>query len=128
MSFTKKDRNFQPYDGKVFPEQLQTPIGSGCFARIIADALHSEFGGTNAAVKLVMSLTAANERAVKNWFSAKNGPSGPHLIVLARRSEKVLETFLVLAGRPDLLKVKKLTDARIKLQEMLRLLDEVLGQ
>jgi hypothetical protein len=31
-------------------------------------------------VKTVVGLTGANERAVKNWFQAKNGPSGEFLM------------------------------------------------
>jgi hypothetical protein len=41
-----------------------------------------------------------------------------------RHSKEVFETFLTLAGRRELLTVKKLTDARKKLQEMLGLMDE----
>jgi hypothetical protein len=56
------------YSGITFP--------SGRFPGAIAAALHREYGATHAAVKTVVGLTGANERAVKNWFKAKNGPSG----------------------------------------------------
>jgi len=127
MSFAKKGRNIRSGIGKEFPgAEVQAPLGSGRFAAIIADALHREFGETHAAVKLVASFTHANERAVKNWFAAKNGPGGPHLITLMRHSEEVFEAFIVLAGRQDLLTIKKFSEARATLQEMLRLLDELL--
>jgi hypothetical protein len=126
MSRTKKDRNIQYKSGKEFPdEDMKTPLGSSRFATIIADALQREFGGTNAAVKIVVGFTHANERAVKNWFSAKNGPGGPHLVALMRHSEEVLDTLLILAGRQHLLTLKKISDVRLKVQQMLELLDEI---
>ena len=36
---------------------------------------------------------------MKNWFDAKNGPSGEFLIALCAHSDEVLETFLLMAGR-----------------------------
>ena len=73
-------------------------------------------------------VTGSNERAVRNWFSAQNGPSGENLIDLIRHSDEVLETVLLMAGRTDLAKAKKLGDTRRKLQEMLTLLDEIEGR
>src|SRR5437867_750211 len=58
MSFTKKDRRIRSISGITFP--------SGSFAGAIAAALHREYGATHAAVKTVVGLTGANERAVKN--------------------------------------------------------------
>ncbi|KIM00564.1 hypothetical protein CCC_03166 [Paramagnetospirillum magnetotacticum MS-1] len=74
---------------------------------------------------MVVALTGANARAVRNWFAAKNGPSGENLIDLMRHSDEVLEAVLVMAGRVDLAKVKKLGDARKQLQQMLALIDEI---
>jgi hypothetical protein len=65
------------------------------------------------------------ERAVKNWFQAKNGPSGELLVALCRHSELVLETVLRLAGRSELIRIKKLTDFRSRIQEMRALLDDL---
>ena len=126
MSRTKKDRNIQSKSGKEFPaDDMKAPLASSQFAAIIADALRREFGGTNSAVKVVVGFTHANERAVKNWFSAKNGPGGSHLVALMRHSEEVFETLLILAGRRHLLTVKKISDVRVKVQQMLELLDEI---
>jgi len=41
----------------------------------------------------------ASERTVKYWFSSERGPSGDHLIALARHSDAVLYVVLALAGR-----------------------------
>jgi len=116
MSLTKKDRIIQSISGITFP--------AGRFAGSIAAALHREYGATHAAVKTVVGLTGANERAVKNWFEAKNGPSGESLVALCRHSDAVLETFLLMTGREEQVKAKKIVDATKKLRELLDLLDE----
>ena len=48
---------------------------------------------------MVVQLTGANDRTVRNWFEAKNGPSGELLVALCRHSDEVLDTVLRLAGR-----------------------------
>jgi tRNA A37 threonylcarbamoyladenosine synthetase subunit TsaC/SUA5/YrdC len=117
MSPTKEDRIIRSISGRNLPGVR--------FSDAIADALRREYGGTHAAVKTVVGLIGANERAVKNWFDAKNGPSGELLIALCRHSNQVLETVLLLAGRTDHIKAKKLVDAKHKIREMLALLDEL---
>jgi hypothetical protein len=123
MSPTQKDRILQSDSGRSLPP----PPGPSAFPEVIAEALRREFGGTPAAVKVVVRLTRANERAVKNWFHAKNGPSGENLVTLLRHSDEVLESVLQLAGRQDLIVARKLTGAREKLREMLALIDELEG-
>lgn len=78
---------------------------------------------THAAIKTVVALTGANERAVKNWFDAKNGPSGEFLIALCSHSDEVLETFLVMAGRTQHVQANKVVEATNKLREILVVLD-----
>lgn len=95
------------------------------FTAIIAVALRQAYGGTNAAVKTVVTLTYANERTVKNWFQAKNAPNGENLVELARHSDEVLEAFLLMAGRREILSAKKLVNARGKLVEMLELISQL---
>ena len=115
MSLTKKDRIIRSVSGITFPP--------GGFANAIAAALRREYGATHAAVKIVVGLTGANERAVKNWFAAKNAPSGAFIVALCRHSNEVFETFLSMAGREEQMKVKKIIDATSKLRELLVLLD-----
>ena len=115
MSLTKKDRIIRSVSGISFP--------SGGIARAIATALHKEYGATHAAIKTVVELTGANERAVKNWFDAKNGPSGEFIIALRAHSDEVLETLLLMAGRTDHGKAKRVLEATSKLREVLVLLD-----
>ena len=119
MSLTKKDRKIRSFSGIAFPP--------GRFAEAMATALQREYGATHAAVKTVVSLTGANERTVKNWFAAKNGPGGEFLVALCRHSYEVLETFLAMAGRESHVKATKIVDATNKLREILVLLDELQG-
>ena len=65
----------------------------------IAAALHRQYDGLHGGIEIVVQLTGANERTVRNWFDAKNGPSGELLIALCRHSDEVLATVLNLAGR-----------------------------
>lgn len=117
MSFAKNDRTNRSIPGKT--------LHSERFSDAIARALHREFDHTHAAVKTVVALTGANERAVRNWFDAKNGPNGEFLIALCRHSDQVLETFLLLAGRTEHVKAKKVVEAKQKLREILTLVSEL---
>jgi hypothetical protein len=119
MSPTNKDRNIRSETGKGFPISTGGRLGAAAFASAIATALRSDFGEDRSAVKTIASLTLANERAVKNWFNGINGPSGEFLLLLCRHSDSVLETFLMLSGHGDLVKVKKFGDVKTKLNEML---------
>ncbi|MDX8401414.1 MAG: hypothetical protein R8K47_02150 [Mariprofundaceae bacterium] len=56
-------------------------------------------GGTHRTIKMAMRWTGASERTVKYWFAGERGPSGDHLISLARHSGAVLCIILALAGR-----------------------------
>lgn len=124
MSYPKTDRKIQSSAAISLPES-QGVLPNKALARILSDALHREYGKTHAAIKTVAGLTEANDRAVKNWFEAVNGPGGPHMIALMRHSDEVFETVMLLAGRRELLVRKKLLDARAKLERMLQLLDEL---
>ena len=117
MSLTKSDRKNRSLHGKTLHAER--------FSDAIARALHREFDHTHAAIKTVVALTGANERAVRNWFDAKNGPNGEFLIALCRHSDQVLETLLLLAGRTEHVKTRKIVEATQKLRELLTLLNEL---
>jgi hypothetical protein len=122
MSRSQKDRKLRSKTEKLF---LQDAAEGFDFTQAIAEALRREYGQSPAAVKTVVRLTRTNPRAVRNWFSANNGPNGENLVVLVRHSEEVLETVLQLAGRQDLVTARKLAGAREKLREMLEMIDEL---
>lgn len=63
--------------------------------------------------------TGANEKTVKNWFSGTYGPSGEHLVALARHSDEVLAAFLAMAGREDLMIAIKLEAAERAIADLL---------
>ncbi len=129
MSFRKKGRKFRPVSGKTIPRSPGRVAASDGyeFTSVIAETLRETFGGTRMSVKTVMAYTGAGERTVKNWFEGKNGPNGENLVGLVRHSDEVLEAFLLMAGREDILAGKLLVDARDKLVEMLKIIDQLLA-
>lgn len=123
MSLPKSDRNFRSGSRKNLSEAA--PLSSVEFSRTIADALHQQYGRTHAAIKTVVSVTQANQRAVKNWFDAKNAPRGHHLVQLVRHSDHVLEALLDVSGRHEVLQAKRFADTKALLLQMLKLIDEM---
>jgi hypothetical protein len=111
-----------PKKGKVFPNRDGQSHSEIDYATAIAAALREDLGGTHRATKTVMRWTGASERAVKNWFAARSGPSGEHLVALTRHSDAVFGAFMRLAGRDQALAAKKLIDARDALVKMLELI------
>ncbi len=127
MSFRKKGRKFRPVSGKTFLKLYDKVSASDGYeiAAVIAETLRETFGGTRMSVKTVMAYTGAGERTVKNWFQGKNGPNGENLVELVRHSDEVLEVFLLMAGREDILAGKLLIDAGDKLVEMLEIINQL---
>ena len=106
-----------PKTGREFP-----PAG-GDYAAAIGAALRSELGDGHRAAKTVMRWTGASERSAKGWLSGKTGPSGPHLISLARKSDAVTRTLLRLADRKHLETGLQIHTARNILAAAVQLLD-----
>lgn len=119
MSLTETDRKLRSESGKTFHDQ----VPSTSFAEVVATALKAEFGGTPSSMKTVSQLTRSNERAVRNWFDGKNGPSGENLIILMRHSDLVLRTILTLADRQDLVVAIGLAGLRRQLVEAVATID-----
>ena len=110
MSFTKRDRKLRPDSRKDLQSAVTTTL-----AQAISVAIRSEYGEARAALKSIGADTGANERAIKNWLQAKNSPSAEHLLRLCRCSDEVLETFLTLADRKDILALRKVSEIREQL-------------
>jgi hypothetical protein len=125
MSLANGDRKIQSISAKSFPCTAREHIGAARFAEEVSTALRLDYGDTHAAVKTIVGLTGANARTAKNWLEARNGPNGESLVALCRHSDRVLATFLVLAGRERLLRVKAISDARNKLREILMHLEQI---
>jgi len=109
--------------GKRLPERARS---GDSYATAIADALRTELGGSHRATKTVMRWTGASERTVKNWLSARCGPSGDHLIRLARESDTVLATVLALADRNHHMVGADILRIRDSLHDVVRLIDDTL--
>ena len=124
MSFPKKGKFFPAGNGHDhgYSDQVRT-----CFADEIAAALRRSLGPTGAGVKTVAGWTGANEKTVKNWFAGRYGPSGEHLAVLVRHSDEVLNAFLVMAGRQDLMAATKLAAAEQAVSELLAAIRSLAG-
>lgn len=95
------------------------------FAIEIAAALRRASAETGLHVKVVAGWTGANERTVKNWFSGQYGPSGEHLLVLARHSPEVLRTMLALMERKDLLVGHEIVEIERRIAKLHALVDEL---
>ena len=116
MSFPNKGKFFPRANGYSGNNGTQT---NGCFADEINAALRRSLGDSRDGAKTVAAWTGAHEKTVKNWFSGKYGPSGEHLVALARHSDEVLGTFLSMAGREDLMVAIKLAVAEKAIKELL---------
>ncbi|QRZ16040.1 hypothetical protein JWJ88_19600 [Paracoccus methylovorus] len=80
--------------------------------------LKRSLGDSRSGAKTVAAWTGANEKTVKNWFSDTYGPSGEHLVALARHSDEVLGTFLAMADREKLMLAIKLVAAGQAITEL----------
>ncbi|MDO5643803.1 MAG: XRE family transcriptional regulator [Paracoccus sp. (in: a-proteobacteria)] len=87
MPFPKKGKFFPKENG--YAEDGQH-LADNWFAAEIASTLKRSLGNSRAGVKVVASWTSANEKTVKNRFAGRYGPSGEHLVALARHSDEVL--------------------------------------
>jgi hypothetical protein len=88
--------------GTVVPKMgtvLHLDCIPGDYRAAIALALHAELGSTHRAIKTAMRWTGASERTVKYWFAGERGPSGEHLILLARNSDAIVLVLLALSER-----------------------------
>ena len=97
--------------------------GSISYEAVIAAALRRELRGRHRA-KTLMHWTGASARTVKNWLGGSAGPSGPHLVRLMSRSDRVLDAVLQLAERRRDLSHAKIAGARVLLNDALALLSE----
>lgn len=115
-----------PKKGKGFPGTGGTG-GELDYAASIATALRGELGDSHQAIKTVMRWTGATDRTAKNWVTGIRGPTGEHLISLARHSDAVFEVIIRAAGRESLLIALQLIDAREKLAAALEILDQLVA-
>ena len=90
-----------PKNGRHLPGAHVGPTECEYLSRI-REALRGELGTTRTATKTIMRWTGACDRTARNWMSGTGGPSGYHLLCLARESDAVLEVILAMTGRAEL--------------------------
>ncbi len=71
------------------------------YANRIGAALRSQLGGSHRAAKTVMNWTGASDRTARTWIHGSGGPSGAHLICLARESPPIWEAVCHWTGHPE---------------------------
>lgn len=86
-----------------------------------------ELGSSWRAAKTIMKWTGASERNARNWLNGLGGPTGWHLVLLARESSEVMATILALANRNGLTVGSDLRAVRTSLRQMTGLLNEMIG-
>jgi hypothetical protein len=123
MSFTENDRNVRDRFANVFRGPSGSGSIDGTYRGAVAGALRRDFGRDPAAVKRVARLLDANERAVRNWYEGKNGPSGENLVRLMAHSPATVEAVLWLSGLSELLSVKLVADAREQARKLLETIE-----
>ena len=114
-----------PKKGKVFPKSIKR-ISPDEFAKSISTALREELGSSHIAAKTVMRWTGASERTAKNWLAGTCGPSGCHLILLARESDVIMATLIVLAGRELNISALSLISLKAGLMYAVNAIDEAI--
>lgn len=107
-------------------EVLSRITAKQIYAGAVADALRTELGQSHRATKTLMRWTGASDRTAKNWLSGTCGPSGDHLVNLARESDTVLAALLGLAGRHQHVVGVELLAIRERLLATLELIDTML--
>jgi hypothetical protein len=102
-------------------------VGTGpdAFSVAMAAALRRAYGGRHSAIKIVAEIVGANERTVRNWFEAKNGPSGEYLVQLISHSEEMLASLLTLAGKREFVVSVEMKIAKAALSRALEELAKV---
>ena len=116
MSLTQKERKLRSRNGETFP-----PAGDETFTVEMSHLLRRAYGGRHSAVKAVALAIGVNERAVKNWFDGKNGPSAENLLELVVHSDAALVGFLRMAGKQDAI-------VAIELDRVTKALEVALGE
>lgn len=89
----------QAKSGKKLPRANGAALAADEYATAIAKALQRGVGLRGGAAKQLERWTGASNRTVRGWLSGARGPSGEHLLLIARHSDAVLEAMLVLALR-----------------------------
>jgi hypothetical protein len=98
------------------------------FNLMVAAALRNELGQSRRSIKTVMKWTGTSERTAKNWLAGNCGPTGHHLVELAKHSDEVFDLFLVMSDRRPMITTMTLVRLRAHLVETVERLDRHIVQ
>lgn len=87
------------------------------YARLIADALDTDYGKLPSKIKTIQEDTGAAEGTVKNWCAGVNGPGGEMLIKLLAVSPAVRRAVDTMSRRDD-----ALAQAEARLHRIVRIM------
>lgn len=90
-----------PNTGRGLP-QAPPRLSEAAYTDAVSTALRAELGTTGAAAKTIMRWTDVSDRTARNWMNGVAGPSGHHLMSLARESDAVLAAIIAMTARPEL--------------------------
>lgn len=93
------------------------------FCALVSTALRNDLGGSREAAKTIVRWTGASERTAKNWLTGSCGPSGAHLVQLARYSDEVFNLVLVMAERRPIVTTISLIRLRAQLEQAIEGID-----
>lgn len=116
-------RMFLPEAGNKLHLEDVTMNAEHDFGELVSVALRNELGSTRQTIKTIMRWTGASERTAKNWLAATHGPSGEHLVRLARHSDEIFELFLLMSDRKPILTSVSLIRLRSHLAQTIERLD-----
>ena len=98
------------------------------FNLMVAAALRNELGQSRRSIKTVRNWTGTSERTAKNWLSGTCGPTGHHLVDLAKHSDEVFDLFLVMSDRRPMITTLALVRLRAHLADTVERLDRHIVQ
>jgi hypothetical protein len=114
-----------PKSGRKFPNSRPRPSPED-YAVAIGAALRRELGTAGGAAKTIMKWTGASDRSARNWLNGLGGPTGWHLILLARESSEVMEAVLAMTNRDGLMLGSDIRAIRIALIKVTAAIDDLM--
>jgi hypothetical protein len=91
-----------PKTGRGFPNAAGR-LSEADYVTAVSEALRAELGTGRNAAKQIQRWTDVTDRTARNWLNGAVGPSGHHLVGLARHSDAVLSAMTAMTGRPELM-------------------------
>ncbi len=114
-----------PKSGRKLPNWRARPSAED-YAVAIGAALRRELGTAGGAAKTIMRWTGASDRSARTWLNGAGGPTGWHLILLARESSEVMEAVMAMTNRGGLMLSSDIQALQMALIKVTDSLDDLL--